>query len=176
MPPIVSTVSALQRFYLFIMLLSWQDAFLTRFLQPCFLSGKQQSAQLSPIHQSYPNLNESEFTKRIDQYQNQPCHIHGTAGVFQPIPSQGLPPAADRSLHGWNPFGFAAIPLFTYPPHCFYSRREHRKRHSAPLPLHYVTVMARCFSYRLFTPEPPPSRIKYPAKPHHSSCILSSYT
>ena len=142
-PPIVSTVSALQRFYLFIMLLSWQDAFLTRFLQPCFLSGKQQSAQLSPIHQSYPNLNESEFTKRIDQYQNQPCHIHGTAGVFQPIPSQGLPPAADRSLHGWNPFGFAAIPLFTHPPHVCTPGVSTGSALRRPLPLHYVTVTAR---------------------------------
>ena len=34
----------------------------------------------------------------------------GATLTVQPIPRWGLPPASGRSLHGWNPFGLAAIP------------------------------------------------------------------
>jgi hypothetical protein len=46
-----------------------------------------------------------------------------------------------------EPIRFRGDSTFSNPPHVFYSRRGHRQRPPAPLPLHYVTVMARCNSY-----------------------------
>ena len=56
------------------------------------------------------------------------AHLHAPASPAISLSAGAFPQHLTAAGYGWNPFGFAAIPLFSNPPHVFYFRREHRIR------------------------------------------------
>lgn len=82
---------------------------------------------MEDVHPLSPAERDGSFVRTIVF-----AHFHASASPAIFLSAGAFPQHLTAAGCGWNPFGFAAIPLFTHPPHVLYSRREHRTRRTLP--------------------------------------------